>query len=283
VRLEVYKSLWGMSGSLDSDLTQIQEAGYDGFEYDLSYAEAATDFTMVRGRYNLRYFTLIRTVGPDHLTSFAQLLERAVRLGADFVTSGSGVDSMTFDEKAHFFEGALKVEARFEVPVAHETHRQTALFTPWDTAAIVALFPEMKLTADYSHWCCVCESMLTDQVSNVSTCNSHAVHIHGRVGFPGGPQVNDPRAPENEQHLRCHEEWWREIIRMRGAAGAESFSFDPEFGPPPEYMPALPYTGQPVCNLWDVCLWMANRFRSLFASAMTGAPEGGTDRDPVHG
>ena len=274
MKLEVYKSLWGMTGTLDAQLGRIKEAGYDGFEDDIPASEAVARFTRVRKRHSLRYFTIIRTTGPDHLGSFTAQLERAARLNADFVTSLSAVDSMPLDAKVAFFEGALEAEARIGLPVAHETHRQTALFVPWETAAILARLPELKLTADYSHWCCVCESLLGDRQEDMAIANAHAVHIHGRVGFPGGPQVSDPRAPENEQHLLRHEEWWSEIVRVRDKAMAEILSFDPEFGPPPDYMAALPFTRQPLCDLWELCAWMVERFRRLFANVVGQAEAG---------
>jgi hypothetical protein len=115
--------------------------------------------------------------------------------------------------------------------------------------------------------------MLEDHQDLMSLCNARASHIHGRVGFPGGPQVNDPRAPENEKYVALHEEWWSDIIRNRYAAKAHILSFDPEFGPPGDYMPSLPYTQEPVCDLWDICLWMANRFRDLFARVSSEVDE----------
>jgi sugar phosphate isomerase/epimerase len=163
MRLEVYKSLWGMSGALDDDLARIGEAGYDGFEYDLPDPDGVGQLREARRRHDLKYLTLIRTEGPDHLASFRALLERAAPLEPDLITSSSADDSMTHDEARRFFEGAFEVQSTFDIPVAHETHRQTALFTPWDTAAIVAELPELRLTADYSHWCCVAERMLADQ------------------------------------------------------------------------------------------------------------------------
>jgi len=40
-------------------------------------------------------------------------------------------------------------------------------------------------------------------------------------------------------------------------------TFTPEFGPP-TYMPALPYTRQPVADLWDICMYMTQQFRARF-------------------
>jgi sugar phosphate isomerase/epimerase len=272
VELRICKSLWGMNGSLEENVNAIEDAGYDAFEFDLpENDDELSALRSVRRSHDLPYYTLIRTSGPDHLTSFRRLLERAERAGADFVTSSSSTDSASFDDKLRFFEGALRIQSEFELPVAHETHRQTALFTPWDTAKILLAFPELKLTADYSHWCCVSESTLDEHSDSVALGNAHSIHIHGRVGHPGGPQVNDPRAPENRRYLQCHEAWWADIIRRRQADQTRVLSFDPEFGPPGTYMPAVPYTREPLADLWDTCLWMADRFRSLFASVVSGS------------
>jgi hypothetical protein len=271
MKLELVKSLWGMGGSLDRKLGAIVEAGYDGFEFDLPDAEGIPSLRAARGRHELKYLTLIRTREPDHLASFERQLEDAARLDADLVSSSSGMDHMPRDEALRFFEGALEVASRFEVPVAHETHRQTALFTPWGTAALLEELPELRITADYSHWCCVAERMLDDQAENLAACSERAIHIHGRVGFPGGPQVGDPRAPENLDYLLRHEDWWRQIVRARLLAGAASISFDPEFGPPPTYMPAIPFSQEPVASLWDVCAWMADRFRDLASEVLQAA------------
>jgi hypothetical protein len=54
------------------------------------------------------------------------------------------------------------------------------------------------------------------------------------------------------------------MIRARLHAGATSFTFNPEFGPP-NYMPTLPHSREPVADLWDICVWMAERFAQRFS------------------
>lgn len=261
LKTQLIKSLWGMPGELEDQVERIGESGWDGFEYDLpEVGEIPRLYSAIRSS-GMPYFALIRTVGPDHVRSFREQVELAARLNPALITSNSGDDSMSIDEKFGLFEQLLEVETELGIPVAHETHRQTALFTPWDTAAVVRKFPQITLTADYSHWCCVSESLLERNSADVSTCSARVIHIHGRVGFPGGPQVNDPRAPENAEYLYAHERWWDEIVANHIAEDSPSISFDPEFGPPPIYMPSAPYTGEPVADLWEICKWMANRFR----------------------
>ncbi|GAB1483119.1 hypothetical protein MASR2M78_19350 [Treponema sp.] len=50
-----------------------------------------------------------------------------------------------------------------------------------------------------SRWCTVAESYLEDQKEAVDAALSRTDHIHARVGFPEGPQVGDPAAPEWEE------------------------------------------------------------------------------------
>ena len=53
------------------------------------------------------------------------------------------------------------------------------------------------------------------------------------------------------------------MARARQAAGDPVMSFTPEFGPPP-YMPLLPFSREPVADIWTLNLWMAETFRAAF-------------------
>jgi hypothetical protein len=91
-----------------------------------------------------------------------------------------------------------------------------------------------------------------------------SIHIHGRVGYEEGPQVPHPGAAEYKYQVEAHEAWWDAIVRAQATKGESVITFTPEFGPAP-YMPALPFTAQPVSDLWEVCLYMTKRFRERFA------------------
>jgi hypothetical protein len=167
---------------------------------------------------------------------------------------------MTRDEGSYFFEAALRAESQLGIPVLHETHRGCLLFTPWDTAAYLRIFPALKITADYSHWVNVCERLPDDQMESLALANQRAYHIHGRVGYAEGPQVPDPSAPEYSVELAWHEQQWERIRQQRAAGGDAVLTFTPEYGPP-TYLHTLPHTNAPVADLWNVCLWAAQRAR----------------------
>ncbi len=54
--------------------------------------------------------------------------------------------------------------------------------------------------------------MLEDQQDTVSQIIPHIHHLHARVGYEHGPQVNDPFAPEWNIHLTTFIGWWQKIL-----------------------------------------------------------------------
>lgn len=250
------KALWGMEGErLEQNIARIAEAGYDGVESPLPAENEREKFQSLLKEYNLFYIGMAFTGGPDHAKSLRGQLEALAPFSPLSVTVHSGRDSFSWEEQLTFFREAIDLESEFGIPVGHETHRGRTMFTPWTTGRLLREFGELKLTADFSHWLCVCESHLQDNKDDVSLAISRTIHIHTRVGHPEGPQVNHPAAPEWKNELELHVGWWKEIVKQRRAEGRTFLTVTPEFGPV-SYMQALPFTKQPVSDLWEVCLWM---------------------------
>ena len=280
MELVLLKSLWGMDGPLEENLRRIAETGYQGVEAPVPPPEERGRFREQLREHSLAYIPLIFTAeegggeaasdspGDRHAASFRAQLQQAIEFDPLLVISHTGKDSLDRDQARRLFDGALDAERRIGVPVGHETHRGRVLFTPWGTASLLREFPELKLTADFSHWACVCESLLEDQGEAVLLASQRAIHIHGRVGYAEGPQVPDPRAPEFAPAVEAHERWWKHIVREHAREERPRVSFTPEFGPP-DYLHTLPFTRQPVADLWEICLWSARRFRELFRHALT--------------
>ena len=267
MKLAVFKALWGMTGSLEEQFKRIADAGYAGIETGAPPKEGADNFKRLLKDHKFQFIAMAFTGGNgcagEHVASLQTQVEAAKAFAPLQMTVHSARDGWAFAQQTAYFEQALEIERKAGIALNHETHRGRAMFTPWGTAALLKEFPELHIAADYSHFCCVCESLLGDQTENVALCCSRARHIHGRVGHEEGPQVNDPRAPEWERHVAAHEAWWDTIVAARKKAKAAQFTFTPEFGPP-KYMPTLPHTRQPVADLWEVCLYMANRFKQRY-------------------
>jgi hypothetical protein len=137
------------------------------------------------------------------------------------------------------------------------------LFAAHITRKFIESFPELRLTLDISHWCNVHESLLADQKETVDMALSRTDHIHARIGHPEGPQVNDPRAPEWEPVVRQHFEWWDKIVERKKKNG-EIVTILTEFGPP-DYMPTLPYTKQPLGDQWAINVHMMHLLRKRYS------------------
>lgn len=261
MEIQVFKALWGMEGTLANQVARISEAGYAGIEAGLPQESDEAEFRELLKRYNLQYIAMVFTGGPDHYASFEAQVRRAATFHPVHITAHSVKDSMPFEAQADYFRLAVALEKELGLQIGHETHRGRALYNPWETARMLHEVPELKLTADFSHWCCVCESLLEDQEANLEAAFPRVAHIHARVGYSEGPQVPDPRAPEYAMELERHLAWWKRIADTYRKRGETKLTVTPEFGPP-RYMHTLPYTDQPVANLWDVCLWMGETFRS---------------------
>ncbi|MNR06297.1 hypothetical protein D3C85_1223620 [compost metagenome] len=172
---------------------------------------------------------------------------------------------MPFEEQVVFYREAAEIEKQHGIAIGHETHRGRTLFNPWETGKLLDAVPGIKLTADYSHWCCVTESTLELQEENLRKSFPRVQHIHGRIGYAQGPQVPDPRAPEYANELARHLSWWDSIVQAHQEQGRTTLTFTPEFGPP-GYLHTLPFTNQPVADLWEVCLWMGKHFKGQYKS-----------------
>jgi hypothetical protein len=139
----------------------------------------------------------------------------------------------------------MNISAKTGVRILHETHRGRFSFHAASLLPYLNKFPEMELVGDFSHFCTVSESMLEDQETIINQIIPFVSHIHARVGFEQAPQVNNPAAPEWNNHVNQFIQWWQAIV------------ISPEFGPEP-YMPVQPFSQIPLSNQWDNNVYMMN-------------------------
>ncbi len=122
--------------------------------------------------------------------------------------------------------------------------------------------PELRLTADFSHWMVVHESDLADQPEHLDLAITRSGYIHARVGYAEGPQIPDPRAPEWKHAVDTHLKLWQRIVDVHKQAGNETLYITPEFGPP-TYMHTLPFTNEPVADVWDINVYMKDLLQNV--------------------
>ena len=249
-------------------LHKIKEAGYDGAEIILPYDSVAKD--LIKKTAEALQLKIIALWGGviegDFLQSiktYEAHLRNACSSKPLFVNIQTGKDHYSFDQNVQFINVANQIGEETGVKILHETHRGKFSFTANGMSAYFEKFPRMRITADFSHWCCVSESLLEDQQEHVDIAISRSDHIHARVGFSEGPQIPDPRTPEWSTTVDTHLLWWDKIIDFRKKAGAVLMTITPEFGPFP-YMTKMPYTQLPITSQWEVNLYMKDLLKERY-------------------
>jgi len=267
MKLLLFRHLWGTSGHWEDLFPKFRQAGYGGIEGPVPPPAERKRFRALLRRHELEFIPQVFSRGQsvaEHLESLGEQVAAAKSLAPRFVNAHSGQDAFPEHESIRFFQGALRLEAEGGVAIAHETHRGRIFFNPWVTSRLLARFPDLKLCCDFSHWVCVCERLLRDQIGVLRQCADRCLHVHARVGYEEGPQVPDPRAPEYQRHLEAHEAWWRLIWAAQARRGFRVSTLTPEFGPP-DYQHTLPFTRAPVSSLEEICDWQARRQAENFA------------------
>ena len=265
--LKIMATNWGFPGTLEDFCARAKDAGYDGIEVwypstpaDQEALRAATD------KHQLVFGLLAAGSDADfttHQKQFEASVKGALSLNPQFINCHSGRDYFTFDQNRQLINFTTEQAQASGVPIYHETHRARILFAAHVTHRFLNELPDLRLTLDISHWCNVHASLLQDQPEAVQAALERTGHVHSRVGHAESPQVTDPRAPEWEEAVRVHFDWWDLIVKAKVDQG-QPLTMTTEFGPP-HYMASVPYTGQPLANQWDINVYMMQQWRQRYA------------------
>ena len=172
----------------------------------------------------------------EHLVSYIKHLHHLASLQPIKIDAQTGKDYFSPEQNNRLFEAAETFTHSTGIPVAHETHRNKALFAAPVAKQYLLQNPGLPITADFSHWCNVSESFLEDQQETIELAVQHTIHIHARVGHTQSAQVTDPRLPEWQEALQHHLQWWKKIYQHHLQQNQSTLTITPEFGPAPYMM-----------------------------------------------
>jgi sugar phosphate isomerase/epimerase len=269
--LKIMGTNWGFNGTTDAFCTNAKKEGYDGIEmwWPMNKKDQDELFDALN-KHGLEIGFLCggsQNNPSEHLDYFKKMIDAAAnntRQRPLYINCHSGRDHFTYDQNKLFIDHTTALAKQTGITICHETHRSRMMFAAHVTRQFIEKIPELKLTFDVSHWCNVHESLLQDQKETVDLALSRVEHIHARIGHPEGPQVNDPRAPEWDAAVKQHFEWWDKVIERKRKNG-ERMTILTEFGPP-DYMPTLPYTRQPLADQWAINVHMMHLLRKRYQS-----------------
>lgn len=274
MELECYKTLWGHTGSFAWACQQALSAGFTGVEGPAPESgRERREWRQLLDSTGLRYIAEICTAGSyvpdrdatvnDHLASLERKLAWSLSLSPRRINCLGGCDAWGEGQSLEFFSRAIELARQYEAEVCFETHRGRSLFNPWTTLRLCEQLEDLKLTADFSHWCVVCERLVDTETAVLDSLADRVLHIHARIGYDQGPQVPDPRLAYYRQALDSHRRWWRQVWEHQYRQGLSYTTLTPEFGPD-GYQQRYAATGKPVGNLWEINQWMAEDQRQQF-------------------
>jgi sugar phosphate isomerase/epimerase len=266
--LVVMATNWGFPGNAAAFCEKAKQEGYDGIEVWMPGDEKSRmEITEAAASNQLKLAFLYGGGDRDfrkHEEQFRSGITEAAKVRPLYINCHSGRDYFSFDQNRALMDFSLDLSAKTGIPVYHETHRARSLFAAHIARSFITQIPDLRLTFDVSHWCNVHESLLADQEESLALALSRTEHIHARIGHAEGPQVNDPRAPEWEAAVKAHFGWWDQVVQRKKKEG-KIMTILTEFGPP-DYLPTLPYTRQPLASQWDINVYMMKILRSRYGS-----------------
>ncbi len=260
---------WGNELPFEQFAARVKAAGYDGIEMSLPIDDEAQKQSILSAIENAgllfvgQHWETVTVDFERHKSEYLSRLHNLAQGNPLLIDSQTGKDFFPFEQNMALVELAADFSRETGIRVVHETHRGKFTFAAHVTQQYLLAKPDLRIGADFSHWCNVAESLLDDQGAALNLAISRADHIHARVGFAEGPQVPDPRAEEWGEVLNKHLGWWDRIVDRARGEGREFLCITPEFGPYP-YMTILPGSRQPIANQWDINVFMMKLLRARY-------------------
>lgn len=260
MKIDRFRSAWGIAPGPNMDnwaqwFPELKAQGYSGVEVDIHPLEPSRDFPRLRelcDQTGLELGLMIHSswfqyLGPrpagtgadHHLQNYRSLLKSVQQLKPSTMNFQSGEDLWDVEESIKFYKGTIEIDSELGISgrIYHETHRNRSLFTPYATRRILEAVPELRITADFSHWMVGCERVLDLSEGDKDMMDAiipHVYHIHARIGTTQASQCPEPTNPVFKEEKECFERIWKDVIRSRVKDGAtRRIVFVPEYGPFP--------------------------------------------------
>ncbi len=255
-----FQTNWGHNGKTIDFIKKAKDSGYDGIEVWAS--NNPIQQKIVSQALKMYDMKVIFLCGSDQSLPYEKSLEQYIKYLKNTldqkpiaINSHTGSDFYSFEQNMTFISEANELSKSYNIPIYHETHRGRFSYSLPETIKYLEK-NEINFTLDVSHWMVVHESLLQKQNKLLNMVIENTNHIHARVGFEHGPQVNDPEAPEWKKTLERHLEIWESII-IKILKEKKIATITTEFGPP-NYMPTEPITKKPMSNQWEANVFIMN-------------------------
>jgi hypothetical protein len=266
----VYQALWAMDGlgipeaSMSEKFDRALQAGFDGMTIDLGA------LSMLQAEASVMHFARTGlaaglTAFPTSVEGLRPALRLAHRIGAPYVVVIGQEMPLRLDQMIATIEGWLMVADQERMPVQFETHRNCITNDLFTTVQLLEAIPEMRLSADLSHYIvdrempCPPTASLQSMIGEVL---ERSDSFQGRVAARGQIQVS-LNFPQNSKWVKLFHDWWRQGFaswRARHRADDSALVFLCELGPP-DYA-ITDADGRELSDRWAESLQLAHWARA---------------------
>jgi sugar phosphate isomerase/epimerase len=263
---------WGHQHlELEDFIIKVKEAGYDGIDTWMpADVRERKKLISLLDEYKLcivaHQHQAFGSTIEEYCKSFEYYLSLSMECGPLLINSHSGRDYFTRKQQLMVIDVAEEFSAKNNITVTHETHRGRIGYSPYNAMDLFQARPEMRITADFSHWTCVTESFLEHSPEIIQEAIKRTRHIHARVGYTQGPQIPDPRLVAWKEPVDFFVKIWEEIVVFLKLQKEKIVTTTPEFGPPP-YMWTKTENGEPLSDQWEINLYMMTLLRDRFCTS----------------
>ncbi|WP_296258182.1 MULTISPECIES: sugar phosphate isomerase/epimerase family protein [unclassified Pseudomonas] len=267
----VFQSMWAMQNeqgvlpsSLESQLTKIAEAGFDGITDHFHEPEAARTLSGLASRLGLQ---IEGQVFPQTVDELQPALDIASHYGCHHLTIQADSRPRTLKEAVILAQGWQRLAEQVDFPVLLETHRYRLTSDLHFTLDLLAELPDLKLLADLSHYVVGREIPLPpgdDDQQQIRQILRNSWGFHGRVASCEQVQVPISFA-RHKPWVELFSDWWTLGIEdwLGRSAVPGSLSFTCELGPPPYAI--TDRLGKDITDRWQESLQMKDLARQLWA------------------
>jgi hypothetical protein len=270
-RLLVYQSLWamerrrpdGQEWTLDQKLQMIRDAGFDGAGvrfFDRDYARTVTAFLREHA------MTWQAQCYPKTVDDLKPIIEHVQELGADHINLQPDVRPYRLEDCVPYIEGWRRLADDAGIALHIETHRDRMTTDLYFTLHLLDRFPDLRLTADLSHYVVGREFAWPISEENHAYMRriiDHAWGFHGRVASREQIQVQIGFA-HHKEWVDLFMGWWEYGFgSWRRRAGPDAtLTFLCELGPREYAMTGA--DGYELSDRWAEAIQMKDMVRALW-------------------
>jgi hypothetical protein len=241
--LVVYQSLWGMQTCNTNVATrpheevfaQAAQAKFAGLCLDPGVSQIE-EYLALKPFYQQYQMGCLVNVFPNTVEEMRPLLEFSKEMGAPYANVIAPVFPLTVGDAVPIIRTWLEMADDIGMPIKFETHRDCITNDMFMTLQLLDAIPELRLTADLSHYCLNREMSAPITAQNqawIQQLLERADSFQGRIS--SHEQIQLPlHFPQTRKWIGIFKDWWKRGFRSwRTRAGDnETLIFLCELGPP---------------------------------------------------